>query len=71
MNKSTQKGFIKLILIIIIVIIVLSYFGFNLRSIIEAPATQENLSYAWGLVVGVWNDYLAAPVAYVWHTIFK
>lgn len=48
-HNNKQGGFIKLILIVIAVIIALSYFGFNLRAIVEAPATQDNLGYAWGL----------------------
>lgn len=64
--KNNQGGFIKLIIIIVVVIVVLSYFGFNLRAIIEAPATQDNLGYIWGFVMGIWTDYLSVPFAYLW-----
>ncbi|OGD68987.1 hypothetical protein A2996_01455 [Candidatus Campbellbacteria bacterium RIFCSPLOWO2_01_FULL_34_15] len=67
-NKNS--GFLQLVLVIIIGIIILSYFGFNLRGIVEAPQTQENLGYAWGLVTDFWNTYLAGPVLYFWNDIF-
>ncbi|MBU4479853.1 hypothetical protein KKG48_00205 [Patescibacteria group bacterium] len=69
-NKNNQSGFIKWILIIIIAIIILSYFNFDLRAIVESPETQGNLGYAWGLVVIVWDDYLAGPILYLWNDIF-
>ena len=67
---NKQSGLIKFIFIIIIGIIVLSYFGFDIKNIIESPRTQENLSYVWGMVSGVWNNYLAAPAKYLWNDIF-
>ena len=68
-NKN-QQGFIKFILIIIIAIIILSYFGFNLRAIVEAPETQGNLGYVWGGVAYVWNTWLVEPASYLWNDIF-
>jgi hypothetical protein len=61
---------IKYIVIGLIVIIVLSFFGYDLKAIIEAPTTQNNLSYAWGGVAYVWNNYLKAPISYLWNNIF-
>ncbi|MEA2112862.1 MAG: hypothetical protein U9P50_02730 [Patescibacteria group bacterium] len=68
--KNDNRGLIKWILIIIIAIIVLSYFGFDLRSIIESDQTQGNLGYVWGGVVMVWDTYLSQPILYFWHNIF-
>ncbi len=67
---NKQNGFIKLIILIIIAIIVLSYFGFDLRSIIESPGTQDNLHYVWGGVITVWDNYLAGPAYYLWNDVF-
>ena len=67
---NRQRGLIKLIIIIIIAIIVLSYFGFDLRSIVEAPQTQDNLGYVWGFVVSIWDNYLKGPILYFWNNIF-
>ncbi len=67
---NSQSGLIKLIIVIIIAIIILSYFGFDLRAIVEAPETQGNLGYVWGLVVHVWDSYLVGPATYLWNDIF-
>ncbi len=67
---NKQSGFIKLIFIIVVAIIILSYFGFDLRSIVEAPETQGNIGYVWGGVVYVWENWLAGPISYLWNDIF-
>lgn len=67
MNK--KDGFMKLVLIIIIGIIILSYLGFDLRKIIEAPQTQDNLGYVWGIVTNFWNTYLSEPLNNFWQAI--
>jgi len=68
--KSGNRGLIKFIVLIIIAIVILSYFGFNLREIVESPESQGNLGYVWGLVVSVWDNYLARPLRYLWNDIF-
>lgn len=71
LNKINQKtGLIRTIILIVIAIIVISFFGFDLQGIIEAPQTQKNLSYVWGFVVMVWDNYLSVPALYFWHNIF-
>ncbi len=68
--KNDNRGLVKWIIIILIAVIVLSYFGFDLRSIIEADQTQGNLGYLWGLGVITWDKYLSQPILYFWHNIF-
>jgi len=68
--RNNKGGFIKWIIIFIIFIIIISYFGLDLRAIVESPQTQGNLGYVWSLVAGVWNNYLANPVLYFWNNIF-
>jgi hypothetical protein len=48
----------------------LSYFNFDLRSIIESPQSQQNFSYAGGAVSTIWNTYLKAPANFLWNTVF-
>ena len=69
-TMNTNKGFIQIVVLIVIILIVLGYFGLNIRDIIDSPAVSDNLSYAWGVVVHVWQNYLAAPVAYLFG-VFK
>lgn len=65
-----QSGFMKLIILIIIVVFILSYFGINLRSIVNNEDFQNNLNYVWGGVKYVWHTYLANPAKYLWYNIF-
>lgn len=60
---------IKYIILALIAIIVLSFFGYDLKAIIEAPITQSNLHYAAGGVETVWN-YVKGPVLYLYNNIF-
>jgi Flp pilus assembly pilin Flp len=61
-----KRGLIKTIIVIVIALIILGYFGFNVGDIIKGQTVQANLNNAWTFVVNIWNNYLAAPVIYVW-----
>lgn len=61
---------IKYIVLGLIVILALSYFGYDIQSIVESPAAQKNLQYTTGGISYVWNTYLAGPVSYFWNNIF-
>ena len=62
----TDRGIIKMIILIVIAILILSYFGYNIRSLVNSPNTQDNFSYVGGVVVDVWNNYLKVPATYAW-----
>lgn len=70
-QSANKKGLIKAIIMIFIALIVLGYFGFNIKDIVSGPTVQANLSAAWEFVSKVWNNYLAAPVMYVFGLIWK
>lgn len=67
--KNKQSGLIQWIIIIIVVILILSYFGFDIRALINDPQTQDNFSVVWGFVVDLWEDYLRIPVLWIWNNI--
>jgi len=69
-NIPTNRGLVRTVLIVLIAILVLSYFGFDIKSIVESPLAQNNIGYVWGFVVSVWNNYLSQPVTYFWNNIF-
>lgn len=71
MIREGQRGIIKTIIIIVIAIVIISYFGFDLKRIIESPQTQRNFGYVKDAVVTVWNRYLEEPVVYLWNDVFK
>jgi hypothetical protein len=62
----SKKGLIKTIIVIVIALVILGYFGFNVGDIINSPTVQANLHSTWDFIVKVWNNYLSAPVVYVW-----
>lgn len=68
--KNKQGGFIKWIIIIVVALIILGYYGFDIRKAIEAPTTQNNLTYVQQIVANIWNHYLKAPVTYIWNEFF-
>lgn len=67
MNKS--RGLVKAIVLIVVALVVLGFFGYNLRDIVSSPTVSENLRYAWGLVVKLWNTILARPAVWLWDHI--
>ncbi len=68
--QSNQKGFIKIIILIIVGLLILSYFGISLRSVINSPVTQDNISYTTTGTVSFWNAYLKQPATYLWNQVF-
>ncbi|HEU0080428.1 MAG TPA: hypothetical protein VFQ72_00165 [Candidatus Paceibacterota bacterium] len=60
---------VKYIILALVAIIVLSFFGYDLRAIIEAPQTQSNLHYAYGGIETVWNA-VKGPIIYFYDKIF-
>ena len=64
-----KQGLIKMIILIVIALIVLGYFGFDIKGIMSSSTVQGNLSYVWDFVKTFWNNYLAAPVVYVWDNL--
>jgi hypothetical protein len=66
----TQRGVIKFIFIVIVIIIILGYLGFNLRDIMESEGVQNNLTYAWDLIVYAWDTWLKEPSIWFWNNIW-
>lgn len=69
-KREPSRGLIRTIILIVIALLVLSYFGLNIRSIVNSPAGQENFSYVQELMIKAWDGYLKKPVTYLWNDIF-
>jgi ABC-type phosphate/phosphonate transport system permease subunit len=65
-----DRGLVKMIIVVVIVLIILAYFGLNLRTITSSPTFIDNWNFIKNLVVSVWNNYLSAPVTYLWVHVF-
>lgn len=69
--QNKQKGFIgRIILILVALVFVASYFNFDIKSFIESPMTQKNISYFVTLGKTVWKGYLEKPTQYLWNSVF-
>ncbi len=69
MKQSRSSGLIGIIVIIILAIITLSYFNIDLKTVVEKPETQKNLTYAAEQSASLWNTHLKEPVTSVWKAI--
>jgi hypothetical protein len=67
--KNEQGGLIRTIILVVIFLLVVSYFGLNLRDVINDPTTQNNFSFVWEKVVYAWTTYLKEPIMWVWNEI--
>jgi len=62
-----NRGFIRTIIIIVIALLILSYFGLNIRAIVNSPAGHDNFTYVQEVMYNIWTNYLKGPVTYIWH----
>jgi hypothetical protein len=69
-RNASRGGLLRTIIFIIIALLVLSYFGLNIRAIVNSPAGHENFTYVQEIMINVWNNYLKGPATYLWNDIF-
>jgi hypothetical protein len=70
---KTKKGEISILGVLVmglLIIIVLSYFNISLKSIVESPTGQENVTYVKDTAKNVWVTYLAEPAEYLWKDVW-
>lgn len=67
---SREQGLIKLIILIIIALVVLSYFGFDIKNILESDLVKKNFGYLWSGVENIWKNYLTKPLDIVWGVFY-
>ncbi|MES2216545.1 MAG: hypothetical protein V4481_04600 [Patescibacteria group bacterium] len=49
-----NRGLVKAIVIIVVALLIISYYGLNLRDIVNKPVTQSNFAYVWEQVIHLW-----------------
>lgn len=69
-NKQNGVSILGILFLGLIIILALSYFKINIKSVIESPVTQDNITYVRGGTRNLWDDYLKEPVSYLWKEIF-
>jgi hypothetical protein len=73
LDKKKKEGGISIVGMLIlgvIIILVLSYFKISIKSVVESPTGQENISYVGGGTINLWDTYLKGPATYLWNDIF-
>lgn len=70
MKNLVRGSILRTVLIVVGIILVISYFGFDLKGIVESPQSQKNFSYVTTHVVEFWNKYLERPAKYIWNDVF-
>ena len=69
--KNTNRGLVRTIVIVLIALVILSYFGLNLRSIINSEAFQDNWDFLTGFLANIWSNYIKPAVIFVWERIIR
>lgn len=64
-NKQRGIGLIGLLIIIVIIVLILSYYGVNLRGIVEADLTQENFAYLRAISADFWQAQIVPLLGYL------
>jgi hypothetical protein len=69
-RELNRGGIIRTVIFIVIALLILSYFGFNIRAIVNSPTGQQNFTYAQEIMINVWDNYMKGPATYLWNDIF-
>lgn len=68
-----QEGGISILgslIIGVLIILALSYFNINIRTVVESPTGQENVTYVKDATKSFWTKYLAEPAEYLWNDVW-
>ncbi len=65
-----NNGFIQIIIILVLLLIILSLLGVSLTSLFSNPILKNNFGFVGQGVYYIWNNYLGAPVTYIW-SVFR
>ncbi len=65
-----NQGIIGLLVFLIIALLSISYFGINLKGIVDSPTGQSNFGYVKELTVNLWDHYLKKPSVYLYNDVF-
>ena len=68
-SNTHNRGLVKMVILIVVALLVISYFGLNLRNIVNSPTFQDNWSYLKGIIIFVWNNYLSGIASFIWNSI--
>jgi hypothetical protein len=70
LKKRDGISIIGVLFLGVILILVLSYFKISVKSVVESPTGQENITYVRGGTISLWDKYLSQPASYLWNDVF-
>lgn len=65
-----QRGLIKQIILVVAGLILLAYLGLNLREITSSQTFTDNWHFIVETLSSLWNNYLKAPLSYIFFKVF-
>jgi hypothetical protein len=69
-NPNPHRGLFVWGLITILILVTILLFKVNLRSAINSPQFQNNVTYIEEKSENIWVRYLSKPILYVWNNLF-
>ena len=66
-QKNGSTSLLGLLIFCVVIVLIFSYFKINVKTVLESPEGQSNVSYVNGVVKSVWDDYLKEPTTYLWN----
>ncbi len=67
---QTNRGLVRTIVVILVALLLLSYFGFNLRSIVGSEMFQENWTFVKELCLNIWENQMKPGLFFLYEAIF-
>ena len=69
-NKKGGTSIFNTLIIGFMFVLILSYFKINIRTVVESPEGQSNISYVTDNTKTFWDKYLKDPASYLWNDVF-
>jgi hypothetical protein len=69
-NEQNGISILGVLVLGVVIILILSYFHISIKSVVESPTGQENISYIGGGTKSLWTTYLAEPASYLWNDVW-
>lgn len=64
MHRTSQKGFLELIVIVLIALILLRFLGIDLKAVLAKEWVIEFLGYMKTMLINVWHDLVS-----IWNAV--
>lgn len=70
-NHKKSRLHIHIFRLFLIIALIWVLLQINVKTVVESPQLQENVSYVKEQSVTIWQKYLAKPVGNAWNNLLK